>query len=113
MKKYLSLTLFIITVLMLLAGCAGLRNQASLKGRILEIYENSVLVEPLSGESIRMSSDKISFLTQSLAKIGVSVGDIVTVTYTGEVMESYPAQIRAVSWSIYKKAANLPGSVAN
>ena len=72
--------------------------------KILEIYSNSVLVEPLEGEDILRSSNRITFRTDRLDKIGVSVNDIVTIQYTGVVMESYPAQIIPVIWSIYKKS---------
>lgn len=69
-------------------------------GKILEIRENSVLVEPLEGEDIRRSADQITFGISELEALSVKVGDTVEVTYTGGVMESYPAQIIALSWKI-------------
>ena len=65
---------------------------------ILEINGKSVLVEPIPGEEELYSADKISFSTENLEKIGANVGDMVGITYVGGIMESYPAQVRAVSW---------------
>lgn len=62
---------------------------------ILEINGNSVLVEPAVGEPELRSSDKISFGTEDLENIDVEVGSVVEITYTGKIMESYPAQIFA------------------
>ncbi len=67
---------------------------------IIEINGNSVLVEPVEGELEKLSSDKISFGIADLEKIDVEVGSVVQVTYKGDIMESYPAQIRATSWKL-------------
>lgn len=72
----------------------------SFTGKILEMNGDSVLVEPLEGEDIRRSADQIVFGISELEELDVNVGDIVEVTYTGSVMESYPAQIVAVAWEI-------------
>jgi len=109
MRKVVLAVLSGFAAVLLFAACSkGGGDEANFNARILEMHENSVLVEPLNGENIRRSSDKISFSTKGLDDIGASVGDTVTVTYTGGVMESYPAQIRAVSWSMYQKAS--PGA---
>lgn len=67
---------------------------------ILEINRDSVLVEPNEGEPERLSSDKIFIMTTHLEKINVEVGSVVQITYQGGIMESYPAQIVATSWSL-------------
>lgn len=67
---------------------------------VLEINGTTVLVEPVEGETERMSSDKISFGTQSLVDIGAEVGSVVKVSYTGGIMETYPAKIHAMKWSL-------------
>ena len=77
-----------------------IENLNSFKATVLEINENSVLVEPHESETERQSSDKISFSTANLEKIDVRVGSTVIVTYNGEIMESYPAQINASSWQL-------------
>ena len=58
------------------------------------------MVEPVEGELEKLSSDKISFGISDLEKIDVEVGSVVQVTYKGDIMESYPAKINAVSWQI-------------
>ena len=84
-------------------------DSGSFIARILEIHENLiilysfVIVEPLEGEDILRSSDRISFGTSNLEKIDISVGDLVTIHYNGYTRETYPAQIVAISWSIYEK----------
>lgn len=67
---------------------------------ILEINGSSVTVQPVKGSAILSSSDKISFGTSDLEKIDAEVGSVVKVIYTGDVMESYPAQIHAKSWTL-------------
>ena len=67
---------------------------------VLEIRDTSILVEPVEGEDELRSADQISFNTKDLVDIDVEVGSVVQVTYTGFIMESYPAQIKAVSWKL-------------
>ena len=81
-----------------LTGRAG-DDGRSFNATILEIYDTYVLVEPLEGEDILRLPDRITFGTGNLNKIDVSVGDVVTIRYDGYVMESYPAEIIATSWS--------------
>ena len=67
---------------------------------VLEINGSTVLVEPVENEIERKSSDRISFGIQDLADIDAEVGSVVKVSYTGGIMETYPAQIHAKNWSI-------------
>ena len=82
---------------------ASSQTEVYFKATVLEISGNSVLVEPLEGESIRSSADKITFSKTNLDNIGAAVGDIVSVAYSGEVMESYPGQIIVIKWSMFQK----------
>ena len=72
------------------------------RATVIEIGDKHVLIEPLESEWERTSADRILIGTNGLADIGAKVGDIVEVTYTGGVMESYPAQIRATEWRLSK-----------
>ena len=72
----------------------------SFTATVLEITGTSVTVQPVEDSAILSSSDKISFGTADLEKIEVEVGSVVKVIYTGDVMESYPAQIHAKSWAL-------------
>ena len=67
-------------------------------GTVLEINGSSVTVEPVEGEPERNSSNKIVIDTADLGDIGAQVGSDVDVYYQGQIMESYPAQVRAVKW---------------
>lgn len=67
---------------------------------VLEINGTSVVVQPVADSAVLMSTDKVSFGTSDLEKIEVEVGSVVKVTYTGGVMESYPAQVHAISWEL-------------
>ena len=70
------------------------------RATVLELNETTALVEPLEGEEERCSSDRISFEITMLDDIGVETGSIVEVTYNGDIMESYPAQISATKWRL-------------
>ena len=79
-------------------------KQHSFKATVIEINGNSVMVEPLEGEVELKSSDRITFNTADLEKFDLTLGSIVEITYNGEIMESYPAQIRANSWKIIEQS---------
>lgn len=71
--------------------------------KVLEVSESTILVEPLEGSSELSSSDKIT-----VPKIAdnmmisyncfdeIKAGDIVSIVYDGDIMETYPAQINPV-----------------
>lgn len=67
---------------------------------ILELDSTSALVRPDEGELEAMSADKIYLSTSALEDIGAQVGSNVGIWYIGGIMESYPAQIRAVEWEL-------------
>lgn len=67
---------------------------------IVDLNDDVALVEPLPEEDERRSSDRISLNISSLQSIPAEVGTIVQITYTGGIMESYPAQIHATKWEI-------------
>ena len=67
-------------------------------GTIIDVYNNSIIVEPEEGTNERKSSDKISMVikrpTDGTNDFYV-IGNKVKITYNGVIMESYPAQIVA------------------
>lgn len=68
---------------------------------VLEIKEDSVVVEPEEKYDIGKSSDKVEFSTKELSygsKEEPKVGDKVVVAYRGTVEESYPAKTNAYIW---------------
>lgn len=101
-------TIILVLCCMILAisGCSQKSSGTEYRftGTILEINGNRVLVEALEGEDIRRSSDKIEFSSGELEDIQAKVGDTVSIVYSGEIMETYPAQITALSWSVVQRA---------
>lgn len=67
---------------------------------ITEINGSVVTVRPAAGTAEAASSDKIQFDTGNLERIGFNVGTVVRVKYRGGISETYPAQIKAISWKI-------------
>jgi hypothetical protein len=57
-------------------------------------------VEHVADSAVFMSTDKVTFGISDLEKIEAEVGSVVKVTYTGGVIESYPAQVHAISWEL-------------
>ena len=74
----------------------------SFTAMVVELGESHALVQPMVGEWELRSSDRISFGTADLEAIGAQVGCEVRIWYTGGIMESYPAQIRAVKWELLR-----------
>ena len=68
--------------------------------KVLEIGEGWVLVEPLEGESERNSCHQIRFSTDELEPLAITVGTKLQITYDGQIMETYPAQIFALRWKL-------------
>ena len=56
-------------------------------------------VEPLEGEEERNSASRITFNARALEELDADVGAAVDIIYTGEIRESFPAQIEAIDWS--------------
>lgn len=65
---------------------------------VLELNGATALVQPLEGEEECRSADKIHLGIAELEDIGAEAGSVVVISYTGGIMESYPAQIHAVKW---------------
>ena len=69
------------------------------RGKITKIDGYWVTVEPLDGEMERHSSLEISFHTSELPNIDVQIGDVVEITYRGNVTEIGNAKIFAEDWN--------------
>ena len=77
----------------------GESEQYEFVATIIEAYDNYIIVEPEEESNERKSSDKISMKitrpTNGTNDFYV-VGNKVKITYDGNIMESYPAQIGAI-----------------
>lgn len=69
---------------------------SSFYGKVIESRTNYIIVEPDENEEERKSADKISINLGENNDALYYVGTRVKITYTGEIMESYPAQVRPV-----------------
>ena len=95
MKKYISYIFLILCVLSLI-GC-GESSSSTFKATILEITDNSYLVEPIEGSNELRSSDQIMVAMKNLdSSLEPEVRDIIKIKYRGSIMETYPAQINDV-----------------
>lgn len=59
-------------------------------GNITKINGNTAIISVTEGENVLASSDKISV---DISKYSFEKGDKVKVTFTGEIMETYPAKV--------------------
>jgi len=101
--------LFLIGKTMFLGESQNTQNEEENRflAVVLEINEESVLVEPAGGEDELRSADQISFGTKNLPKLSVEIGSVVEVSYTGGIMESYPAQINATKWVLMRDVRDM------
>lgn len=74
-------------------------REYSFCGTIKQVEKNLFFVEPDEGEEIRKSADLIEVGIIRLAtNVKFKVGERVKITYDGYVMETYPAQIKAIKY---------------
>ncbi len=94
----------IFIMLCLLVGCSNQEGEEfSIVAIVLENNQSSLLVEPVEGSIELSSSDRIvahvsdAIITDAKGNkvniTAVAVGDQVMIVYSGEIAESYPAQI--------------------
>ena len=103
-KKVYRMIAFVLIccVPVLFAGCAsgGRRDgQVSFSATVVEVNGTELIVCPDEGSDELRSADRISVSTKTAmnGEAGFSVGDRVNITYNGDIMETYPAQLGGVS----------------
>ena len=68
-------------------------------GTVLEISNGTMIVEPLEGEDELSSADKFVVSMEHMsASQEPEVGDIIEVTYNGDIEETYPARLGGVTY---------------
>ena len=103
-KIWISWTSVCMVVLLIfsLSACGNKEpesSEVSMFARVMSIGENGeVMLEPLRGDTARRSANRIAINANELGALDLCYYDLVEVIYTGEIMESYPAQIHAISW---------------
>ena len=91
MKKFIMITLAVL-MMCSFAACKEQEEEIYFEGTVIELNDDSAIVEPFEGEDILGSADKISVYLAD-ADDEFAVGDGIRVYYDGTVMESYPAQV--------------------
>lgn len=106
--KRVWLRLMFLSILFVFVACKQEKEEAKEEAYfhaiILEIQEQSILVQPLEGEEELQSADLISVSKNVKSEEEVpdlKIGDQVKVVYDGRIAESYPAQIHQV-YGIYR-----------
>jgi hypothetical protein len=101
-KRIIICSIFIM--LCLLVGCSDQEDEEfSFVATVLENNQSSLLVEPAEGSIELSSSDRfVAHLSDAIITdpqgnkvdiTAIAVGDKVMIIYSGEIAESYPAQI--------------------
>ena len=73
-------------------------TETAFTATVLEAGDGYLLVEPVEGDPMLATSDQIQVSTKNVeVPDGVTEGSKVTITFSGGVMESYPAQISDVT----------------
>lgn len=110
MKKWM--TLCILSICLMLCGCGqkeNKENETSFVGTIIDMTDTSVHMSVEEGDEVLASGNEVTFeITDELKAskdFTPEVGDRLSVTIRGDIAESFPLQVTAVSW-----APNLVGS---
>ncbi len=92
-----------LALLLSLYGCSAAPEINEFEGVITKKVGSSVTVESIGGAI--PEGNLVSFSSANLADNGAEVGDTVTVTFDGKVLESYPLQISASGWDIVPQSS--------
>ncbi len=82
------------------------QKEYSFFGKVIETGTSYIIVEPNENEQIRKSADKIYIGLGEYNDALYEVGTNVKITYDGDIMETYPAQVKATKIEV-KSAENF------
>ena len=106
MKKIILLATTLCLLLVMLIGCDADNypngDGLSFRATILEMHDDAVTVQTTEGMGFYHTT-RVFFGTSELEDIGASVGDVVSVVFTGDILQTYPEQVFATSWSIVER----------
>ena len=101
MKKVFLIVMIGLALILGLIACNKESSKTySFRGKIVEMYMNNLIVEPLENEEIRRSADKIQVWIGQTPEFHPPIfpaSTLVEIEYDGNVDETYPAQINAIS----------------
>lgn len=79
-------------------------KEYSFSGKIKQVEQNLFFVEPDEGEEIRKSGDSVMIGKLQLdTNVKFEIGEHIRVIYDGDVMDTYPLQIKAISYESLDK----------
>ncbi|MCD8096604.1 MAG: DUF3221 domain-containing protein [Lachnospiraceae bacterium] len=108
MKK-VSFLVIVSLLILALFGCAHSESVSeadypAFTGTVSEVWEYSLMIDVTEGDILASSDCVIATFPEAIG-IDAAVGDEVQVWYDGDIMESYPAQVNAVSYEIVQAGA--------
>ncbi len=95
MKKIFYMLITLAVLFTFMACNVKTNDTVTYQATILEIHDNSYLVEPVEGSAELNSADQITVPMTNM-NVSPEVGDTLEIVYDGEIAESYPAQITNV-----------------
>ena len=112
MKRIFAILSLAILLLSLLSGCVSTDEGDNMEGvasdgqkqffkaEIIEMSETSLLIRPLEEYAESRSSERIS-VANWFTNDAVKVGDIIGISHSGAILESYPAQLSKIFYMEY------------
>lgn len=98
-EKGMAIILALI-VIFSMTGCGIIRNSGKkhyLEATITDITDGSMLVTPVEGSPELKSSDSFSVpITKMASSPEPLAGDLVEITYNGDIQETYPAGLGGI-----------------
>jgi hypothetical protein len=103
MKKEILTGTMLFLLLVVFVACNNDTND-TFTARIIDITDNGfVTVEPIENDYVTRLSNRTSFGMADLDDINISVGDIVSITFTGTILYTYPTLITPIRWMIVER----------
>lgn len=93
MKKKLQCMTFLCCLVSILL-CACGKRETLFQATVIEAADDSLLVKPVDGSSELNSADE--FFVPNKEQLELQTGDLVEISYNGDILESYPAQLGEV-----------------
>lgn len=96
MKHFTKLTVVLLCLFSLLAGCKKPIETATFSGVVLRVNERSIIVQPFEGEEILDQVSVSTNIDDETELPELQVGDNVCVTWSGGILETAPANLETV-----------------
>lgn len=97
-KKVYSIICLCSLVSIILCACNNSTDSntemVTFRATVIEVTNNSILVEPIEGSTELSSADQFSIPNKD--RLELQIGNIIEIEYNGDILESYPAQLGEV-----------------